>query len=236
VLRDACKAAPACGFDPAQDLATLVRRRTPAGGLALFGAVVGYEFLDPTYRDPDPIPGSGLPGDIIGAMHQAVAGDTRRLDAIEAVLTPADGTPASQLSAGLHAATLCQDLRFPWGTSATPPRLRRPFLDRTARTLPASATWPYTLAVALAQSSVQTCLRWPAELPTSDPAGRLPDLPTLILTGDHDLSTPLEWAEQERAVSPAGTRFVIVKGAAHSIQNREPGHTGRDALTTFLLS
>ncbi|WP_433251690.1 alpha/beta hydrolase [Actinomadura nitritigenes] len=235
VLRDACKAAPACGFDPAQDLATLVRRRTPAGGLALFGAVVGYEFLDPTYRDPDPIPGSGMPGDIIGAMHQAVAGDTRRLDAIEAVLTPADGTPASQLSAGLHAATLCQDLRFPWGTSATPPRLRRPFLDRTARTLPASATWPYTPAVALAQSSVQTCLRWPAEPPTSDPAGRLPDLPTLILTGDHDLSTPLEWAEQERAVSPAGTRFVIVKGAAHSIQNREPGHTGRDALTTFLL-
>ncbi|MFC4908343.1 alpha/beta fold hydrolase [Actinomadura gamaensis] len=235
VLRDACKAAPACGFDPARDLATLVRRRTPSGGLALFGDVVGYEFLDPTYRNPDPIPGSGLPGDLIGALHQAVAGDTRRLDAIEAVMTPADGTPASQQSAGLHAATLCEDLRFPWGTSATPNELRRPFLDRTARTLPPSATWPYTTAVALAQSSVQTCLRWPAEPPNSNPSGRLPAVPTLILNGDRDLSTPLEWARQELAASSAGTDLVIVKGAAHSIQNREPAHAGRDAVTKFLL-
>ncbi|WP_026414268.1 alpha/beta hydrolase [Actinomadura oligospora] len=235
VLRDACKAAPACGFDPAQDLAALVRRRTANGGSSLFGAVAGYEFIDPTYRNPDPFPGSGLPGDIIGAMHQAVAGDTRRLDAIEAMMSPADGTPASRLSAGLHAATICDDLRFPWGTSATPKELRQPFVDLTARTLPSSATWPYTSAVALAQSSVQTCLRWPAEPPNSNPSGRLPGLPTLILGGDRDLSTPLEWARQELAVSPPGTDLVVVKGAAHSIQNREPGHAGRDAVTGFLL-
>ncbi|MEV4253459.1 alpha/beta fold hydrolase [Spirillospora sp. NPDC049652] len=235
VLRDACATAPACGFDPARDLATLVRRRTASGGLALFGDVVGYEFLDPTYRNPDPFPGSGVPGDIIGAMHEAVAGDTRRLDAIEAMMTPADGTPASQLSAGLHAATICDDLRFPWGSSATPTALRQPFVDLTARTLPPSATWPYTSAVALAQSSVQTCLRWPAEPPNSNPSGRLPAVPTLILSGDRDLSTPLEWARQELAVSPSSTDLVVVKGAAHSIQNREPGHTGRDAVAKFLL-
>ncbi|RFU41140.1 hypothetical protein DZF91_13365 [Actinomadura logoneensis] len=127
-------------------------------------------------------------------MHQAAAGDTRRLDAIEAVMTPADGTLASQLSAGLHAATICDDLRFPWGSSATPTKLRQPFVDLTSRTLAPSATWPYTAAVALAESSVQTCLRWPAEPPNSNPFGRLPDLPTLILNGDRDLSTPLEWA------------------------------------------
>jgi len=28
---------------------------------------------------------------------------------------------------------------------------------------------------------------------------------------------------------------VIVHGAAHSIQSREPGHEGRDALFAFLL-
>ncbi|MCP2341376.1 alpha/beta fold hydrolase [Actinomadura rupiterrae] len=235
VLRDVCKAAPACGFDPAKDLATLVRRRSTAGELALFGDVVGYEFLDPTYRNPDPIPGSGLPGDLIGALHQAVAGDTRKLDAIEAVMTPADGTPATQLSAGLHAATLCDDLRFPWGTSATPSALRQPLLDRTARTLPASATWPYTTAVALAQSSVQTCLRWPAEPPSPNPSGRLPYLPTLVLNGDRDLSTPLEWARQELAAASPAAKLVVVKGAAHSIQNREPGHAGRDAVIKFLL-
>ncbi|MEV5569470.1 alpha/beta hydrolase [Spirillospora sp. NPDC052269] len=227
--------APACGFDPAQDLAELVRRRTPDGGLALFGDVVGYEFIDPTYRNPGPIPGSGLPGDLIGAMHQAVAGDTRKLDAIEAVMNPADGTPASRLSAGLHAATICSDLRFPWGSSATPNGLRQPFVDHVAQTLPPSATWPYTSAVALAQSSVRTCLRWPAEPPNSNPSGRLPALPTLILNGDHDLSTPLEWARQELAVGPAGADLVVVEGAAHSIQSRESGHAGRDAVVEFLL-
>jgi pimeloyl-ACP methyl ester carboxylesterase len=54
-----------------------------------------------------------------------------------------------------------------------------------------------------------------------------------LVNGDHDLSTPLEWARQEAATAPHA-KLVVVPGASHSIQNRELGHTGRDAVISFL--
>jgi pimeloyl-ACP methyl ester carboxylesterase len=71
---------------------------------------------------------------------------------------------------------------------------------------------------------------WP---PAAEPPARLPDVPVLLLTGDHDLSTPLEWAYEEATHAPNG-KVVVVKGASHSIQNRERGHAGRDAVISFL--
>jgi pimeloyl-ACP methyl ester carboxylesterase len=62
----------------------------------------------------------------------------------------------------------------------------------------------------------------------------LPAVPTLILAGDRDLSTPLEWAREEAARAPLA-QLVIVHGAAHSVQTREPGDQGRQALYSFLL-
>jgi len=58
-------------------------------------------------------------------------------------------------------------------------------------------------------------------------------VPVLIVNGDHDLSTPLEWAQQEAATAP-DVKLVVVPGASHSIQNREQGHIGRDAVIAFL--
>ena len=58
-------------------------------------------------------------------------------------------------------------------------------------------------------------------------------MPTLLVNGDHDLSTPMEWAQEEANLAPHG-KLVIVKGASHSIQNRERGHAGRDAVIGFL--
>ncbi len=226
VFRDACTAAPACGFDPAADLAWVVRHRSAAEGVRLFDAVVSYEFLDPTYRN-------AAAGDLIGALHAARSGDSSRLEAIETELNPADGTPPALFSSGLHAATLCSDMRFPWGDDATQVALRQGRLDRAERQLTTRDVWPYTRQVAVSQGFIQTCLRWPAEPPNSNPAGRLPDVPTLLVNGDHDLSTPLAWAREEAALSPHGT-LVVVKGASHSIQNRELGHAGRDAVIAFL--
>jgi pimeloyl-ACP methyl ester carboxylesterase len=232
VLRDACAAAPACGFDPADDLAQVVRQRGTADGVKIFDTIVTYEFLDPTYRDPDG--GGSLPGagDIIGALHAARGGDPARLDGLLRDLVSGGDDPAS-FSSGLHAATMCADQRFPWGNAATPVAARPPLLDLTARLLPAKATWPYTSAVAVQQGFIQSCVPWPAERPNSNPAGKLPDVPILLLNGDHDLSTPLEWAQEEAALAPQG-KLVVVKGASHSIQNRERGHAGRDAVIAFL--
>jgi pimeloyl-ACP methyl ester carboxylesterase len=111
--------------------------------------------------------------------------------------------------------------------------LRQPLLSLTARALPASATWPYTTEVATQQGFIQGCLPWPVERVGSNPAARLPNVPVLLLNGDRDLSTPLEWAREEAAQAPRG-ELVIVPGESHSIQNRERGHAGRDAVISFL--
>src|SRR5262249_26982835 len=59
-------------------------------------------------------------------------------------------------------------------------------------------------------------------------------VPTLLLAGNRDLSTPLPWARQELALAPRG-RLVIVRGSGHSVQSRATLPAGRDAVRRFLL-
>jgi len=233
VLRLACQAAPACGFDPAQDVAWLVRHR--GDGVKIFDTLVTYEFIDPTYRNPDP---PGVPrgfGDAIGALHAARYGNPAHLDQLIQGLSPGGGSPDG-FSSGLHAATLCTDMRFPWGSDAVPPSQRGQALARAAAALTTAQVFPFDAKTAADDGIMQTCLDWPQTQPAPEapPDSMLPAVPTLLLAGDHDLSTPLEWAVEEAARAPRGD-LVIVHGAAHSIQSREPGQQGRDALFAFLL-
>ena len=232
VLRDSCTTAPACKFDPAADLAWVVAHRSAAAGVKIFDMIVSYEFVDPTYRNPNPPDLPKGTGNLIGALHAARGGKTAALDRLLTMLA-SGGDPIADFSSGLHAATLCADMRFPWGSASTPSDVRTGRLIAAERKLPAAQVWPYTKAVAVSQGFIQTCLRWPAEKPASDPAGKLPKVPVLLVNGDHDLSTPMEWAHMELAQAPVG-KLVIVKGASHSIQNRELGTAGRAAVTAFL--
>jgi pimeloyl-ACP methyl ester carboxylesterase len=229
VLRDACRAAPACGFDPASDLAWVVRHRSAADGVRIFDTMVSYEFADPTYRDASSLPNGQ--GDVIGALHAARRGDSSRLDAIMAFFKPG-GDDLATYSSGLHIDAFCSDSVFPWGRSDTPLAGRPAALDRALRRTPESRFWPYTRATSAGEGFTQECLRWRSR-PSAEPPARLPDVPVLLLAGDHDLSTPMEWAYEEARHAPDG-RVVVVPGAAHSIQNRERGHAGRDAVTAFL--
>jgi pimeloyl-ACP methyl ester carboxylesterase len=175
VLRQACAPAPACGFDPAEDLAWVVRHRSVADGVRLFDLIVSYEFYDPSYRDRQP-GGLRSAGDLLGALHAARQGDSTRLSQLLAALKRG-GDPVATFSSGLHAATLCQDMRFAWGDSSTPLGSRKALLDKAVRALPEASVWPYTAEVAGAQGFTQTCLDWPVVTPTSDPSGALPDVP-----------------------------------------------------------
>jgi pimeloyl-ACP methyl ester carboxylesterase len=233
VLRLACQAAPVCGFDPAQDVAWLVRHR--GDGVKIFDMLVTYEFIDPSYRNPSPPGATPGSGDVIGALHAARNGQPAHLDQLIQGLSPGGGSPVL-FSSGLHGATLCTDMRFPWGTDAVPPSQRGQALARATAELTAAQVFPFDARTAESDGIMQTCLDWPqtpAE-PEASASAMLPAVPTLLLAGDHDLSTPLEWAEEEAAHAPDG-QLVIVPGAAHSIQTREPGHQGRDALFAFLL-
>ena len=63
------------------------------------------------------------------------------------------------------------------------------------------------------------------------PTGKV-RVPTLLVSGDHDLSTPLEWAREELKLVPHG-KLVVVPGAGHSTQSRAVA--GRVLLSTTLF-
>ncbi|MBV6698206.1 alpha/beta fold hydrolase [Kitasatospora aureofaciens] len=222
VLTAACKAT-GCTTDPAADLAETVRRYH--NGPAVLDAITSFEFVDPNY------------GKIPDALHEAAAGRPGRLQSFIDGAHQGNAVPAEFLSQGLHASTLCADGEFPWGTSDSPVDGRAAALDRARQDLTDEETWPFDPATATGTGTLLSCLNWPQEeVPSAPPEHRkLPNVPVLLLGGDRDLSTPLDWLyrEAEMAHDP---QVVIVPGAAHSVQSRAASDLGRQAVYDFLLS
>jgi pimeloyl-ACP methyl ester carboxylesterase len=208
-----------CVGDPAEQLAFVVQ--TSSIDTRLLDALVTLSVFDPTY-----------PG-VIDALYAASHGRRAPLEQLVRRFAPDPNTPAEALSQGLHASALCADNPLPWGGPDTPTARRLPALLDAAVRLPRRAIWPFTQAVASANGIVRTCLYWPQETAPPVPRGKLPAVPTLLLAGDRDLSTPLEWARREAALAPRGTLIVVPK-AGHSVQMRAVDEYGRQALKAFL--
>jgi pimeloyl-ACP methyl ester carboxylesterase len=217
VLRAVCRAQH-CPGDPAADLAAVVERYHD--GPELDDTLVALSVGAPDF-----------PG-VLAALREARAGHRQHLQRIVKLVARAQQAPAYVLSQGLHAATLCADARSPWGGPEAPIAGRSAALKRAAL---GSDPSPYDKATVVGNGFAQTCLRWPTT-PGPPPAeiADLPDVPTLLLAGDRDLSTPLPWARNQAAHSPGG-RLVVVHGAGHSTQAHSPGNAGRRAAQAFLL-
>jgi len=221
VLRAVC-AARHCGFDPAADLATVVRR--DHDGPALLDMLVSMSVGAP-----------GFPG-VPDALHQAAAGHTAALTALMAQVHQADAWPARLLSQGLHASTLCADLRMPWGGPETPLAARPAALARATARLTPAQTWPFDRATAAGNGFIRTCLYWPptpAPPVLAAPRTPLPRVPVLLLAGGRDLSTPLVGARAQAALAPDG-RLVVVPDSGHGVQSRAVSDAGRQAVGQFL--
>jgi pimeloyl-ACP methyl ester carboxylesterase len=220
VLRSVCRA-QRCPGDPAADLARVVRaRHDGVGGPEIYDTLVAMSVGAPSF-----------PG-VLAALREARRGNVQHLSRIVRAVRRAQRAPANVLSQGLHAATLCADLRPPWGGSAAPLTGRDAALRRAAAAVDPA---PWDRATVIGNGLAQTCLRWPPTPAPSPPAtADLPPVPTLLLAGERDLSTPLPWARAQSARTPRG-RLVIVPGAGHSVQSRAPGGAGRRAAERFLL-
>jgi pimeloyl-ACP methyl ester carboxylesterase len=144
-----------------------------------------------------------------------------------------DAAPADALDQGLHASALCADWRYPWGTSAAPLAGRSTALHRAVAKLRPGALFPFDRATASGNGFIRQCLPWAPTPPTPLDRGRI-TVPTLLVNGDHDLSTPLEWAKQELARTTHG-KLVVVPGAGHSTQSRSVSDVSRKAVAAFLL-
>jgi pimeloyl-ACP methyl ester carboxylesterase len=211
-----------CGATCVSDLAAVVRQQR--NGPKLLDALALMSIVDPTFRSP---------GVLADALRSAGSGDLAALKDLLRIARRWNATPAEALSQGLHASALCADWRFPWGDSQAPVEGRQAKLARAAARLRPSDVAPFDRTTATANGVVQQCLPWPPTTPTPPTARRLPRVPTLLVNGDRDLSTPLEWARRALAVIPAG-RLVVVRGAGHSVQVRAATDAGRRAVVEFL--
>ncbi len=221
VLRSAC-VQQRCGFDPAQDVAKLVRRHRD--GPALLNALVVESIVFPSFR--------GVPA----ALHAAAQGHAQALRRFLAAVHRGDAAPGGALSQGLHESSLCVELAPPWDPAASPSQ-RRATVDRSVARLAVAQLFPWDRATAAGNGLVQGCLEWPptepATVPTGDLSGELPPVPVLLFSGERDLSTPLAWAREEAARAPDG-RLVAVPGAGHSVQLRARDPEVRRILGRFL--
>lgn len=219
VLRMVCQE-NGCTTDPAQDLSEVVRTRQ--NGPELLDTLTALSIGKPRL--------SAIPA----ALHDAVRGDYTALDAIVTAEHHNQAASASELSQGLHASTLCEDLQGPWGDAATPVASRTAATRKAAAALSDAAVFPYDRATAAANGIAMTCQQWPSTPVVDFPANRdLPGVPVLLLAGDHDLSTPLPWAQQEATHAPQG-HLVIIPGSGHATQSSANGSLGRVATTAFL--
>jgi len=225
VLRAVCAAqrATPCAGDPADDLRAVLARR-PALGPRILDAVTGLSIGVPHL---DAVP---------AVLHRARTGDVAPLMDLLGAVRRAEAAPAALLSQGLHAATLCADSPAPWpGGPAAPAAVRERTLQRLRTTLTAADTGAFDARTALGQGLLLTCRWWPpvAAPPAPDSARSPIAAPALLLAGDRDLSTPLEWAQAQAARMPHA-RLVVVPGAGHSVLSRAQDPRGRRAVATFL--
>ncbi|MER6982430.1 alpha/beta fold hydrolase [Streptomyces carpinensis] len=221
VLTTACRAT-GCTTDPAADLAKVVD--TYGNGVDVMDALTTWEFVDPDYTT------------MIDALHKAANGDPSLLQGLIEGVREGSAASAEELSQGLHAATLCLDGRYPWGRSDTPVAGRQEALEKAGAELTPADYGPFDAATATGLGSMLSCLHWPSTpVPPLPPVHRrLPGVPVLLLGGDRDLSTPLEWLYDQKRLTPHA-RVVVVPGAAHSVQSRAADDKGRQAVVDFLL-
>lgn len=129
-------------------------------------------------------------------------------------------TPPEELSSAVYAATLCEELAFPW--SRSDPLADRP--GQAAATIAAlgdSPFYPFDAATALGSDEIRLCLQWPNADPAPEPPAPLPDVPTLIISGGSDTRTPTEDALAVHAAIPRSA-LVIVPNSGHSVLGENP--------------
>jgi fermentation-respiration switch protein FrsA (DUF1100 family) len=99
--------------------------------------------------------------------------------------------------------------------------------------LPGETLQPFDRATIMQYSLASTCSAWPeaARTTVSDP-GPPPTTPTLILSGQDDIRTPLEDATALAAQLPQA-QLVSVPNTGHAVLGDDPTRCAKTALTDF---
>jgi pimeloyl-ACP methyl ester carboxylesterase len=138
---------------------------------------------------------------------------------------------SQEIDEALFVATSCEEEPFPWQRSA-------PTATRLAEALgylhaqPASDFYPFDAVTAYANSLVPGCAAWPDAAAAPTAAGPLPDVPTLIFSGEQDLRTPTADARRIAALIP-DAQLLIVPFTGHSVIGSDLSDCASLALKAF---
>jgi pimeloyl-ACP methyl ester carboxylesterase len=190
----------------------------------------GVDLLAGAVVDSDLNP--GLAAELPAAVHAALRGRPTPLLRLVALDRESAVLATEDLSAGLFAATVCDDGPFPWQPS-TPVAQRKALYDSALAALPAGATGPFgKWAVAIGPAAM--CLLWPAQ--PARPgigSGPLPNVPVLVVAGDRDLRTPAAHAADIASRFPQG-HLLIAPGVGHSVLGADLSGCVAKAVKTWL--
>ncbi len=186
--------------------------------------------------DLNPVLRSLLPA----AVRSALRHDPQpllRLNLLADGLSPSEPGPSQpppeQREEGnaLYWATRCEETTFPWVRS-DPPAARMTEASTALRALGATAFYPFDTEVALAHSLLPECVGWPDAAPAPAAPGPLPNVPTLILSGEQDLRTPTSVARTVAARIP-DAQLLTVPYTGHSVLGTDFSGCAQTAVNAF---
>jgi pimeloyl-ACP methyl ester carboxylesterase len=223
--------------DPAGDLANLVTRLStnPPRGFVVNGkgqrraaSIHRTAILNVLFEgDFDPVLRADFPAAVTAAIHGDAAPMLRMMASVKGSedLTGGD-------SEALFTATTCEDSSLPWDSAASP-------ADRVAQArhnfdgIPASSYAPFDPATVFKFSLAPFCATWPEAGPNPPvEENPLPNVPTLLMSGNDDLRTPQEDAAKLSSELPNGT-LVRVPDTGHSVLGSDLFGCATRAVRTF---
>jgi pimeloyl-ACP methyl ester carboxylesterase len=241
VLRATCAGGRCRGVtpDPAVDLRRLI---TQWGGRRALGPLVSSR----GHVGTRPISGTDLLNVILaedfefgsraaipGPLRAAVQGDLAPLTRLvhDALGRIAGAGVSPHNSAATNLATLCSETAMPWATAASPGQRRMQAAGR-ARALLSHPHAVFDTRVVLETFLIRVCAGWPS---TISAVARIhpPDIPTLIISGEQDVRTPIEDARSLAARLPRA-QLVPVAGAGHSVVGTDVSGCALRAVLVFL--
>ncbi len=138
---------------------------------------------------------------------------------------------AEEIDETLFLDTSCEEIPFPWNRSATA-QTRTAEATAALRALPASDFAPFDAGTALGASLVPACSGWPNAAPPPPLQTALPDVPTLILSGEQDLRTPTANARAVAERIP-GAQVLVIPYAGHSVLGSDFSGCAEHAVKAF---
>lgn len=146
----------------------------------------------------------------------------------------AEQTAKEEEDNALFTATSCEDTPFPWQRAATPATRESEALT-ALRAIPAADFYPFDANTALHAGSVLECEGWPNAAPPPAATGPLPDVPTLILSGEQDMRTPTAYAQAVAAEIP-DAQLLLVPYTGHSVLGSDLSDCASLAVSAFFAN